>query len=61
MAQSAECLALNFGSGHDLPEHGLQPHVGLHADSTARILLRILSSSLSAPPQLSYMCSLSPF
>ena len=32
-AQSVECLALDFGSGHDLVVRGLEPHLGLYAGS----------------------------
>ena len=31
VAQSAESAILDFGSGHDLMIHGIEPHVGLHA------------------------------
>ena len=33
MAYSVKHLTLDFGSGHDLVVHGLEPHVGLCADS----------------------------
>ena len=33
LAQSVKRLALDFGSGHDLPVRGLEPRVGLWADS----------------------------
>ena len=32
MAQSVGHLTLDFGSGHDLPVRGFEPHVGLCAD-----------------------------
>ena len=31
MAQSVERLTLDFSSGHDLMDHGIEPQVGLHA------------------------------
>ena len=33
VAHSVECLALDFGSGHDLVVHGFEARVGLCADS----------------------------
>ena len=48
MAQSVNCLTLDFSSGHDLVVREIEPHVGLYADSTS--LLGILSLALSAPP-----------
>ena len=33
MAQSVERLTHDFGSGHDLTVRGIEPHVGLCADS----------------------------
>ena len=34
MAQSGKCPALDFSSGHDHPFCGIEPHIGLHTDST---------------------------
>ena len=42
---------LDFGSGHDLAVHEIEPHVGLCADS-AEPALDALAPSLSAPPLL---------
>ena len=33
-AQSVECPTLDFGSGHDLRVHGMEPHIGLCTHST---------------------------
>ena len=34
VAQLVECPTCGFGTGHDLPVRGIEPHVGIHADST---------------------------
>ena len=49
MAQSVKCLALGFGSGHDLTVPGFEPSIRLSADS-AELAWDSLSPSLSAPP-----------
>ena len=46
MAQLVKCPTLEFGLGHDLTVHEIEPRVGLCAES----LLRILSLSLPSPP-----------
>ena len=56
MAQSAEHLALDFGSGYDLTVCGLKPHIGLYAGSVEPAW-DSLSPNLSAPPPL--ICSIS--
>ena len=33
MAQLVECSTVDLGSGHDLTVRGIEPHVGLCADS----------------------------
>ena len=50
MAQSVECPALDFGSGHDLRVVGLEPQVGFHAESPGNCL----RYSLSLPLALSH-------
>ena len=52
MAQSFQCLAVGFSSGHDLLVHEFEPHIGLCAGSWepgARFGFCV-SLSLSAPP-----------
>ena len=44
VAQSVKYPTLGLGSGHDLTVRGIEPHVGLHAGSGAR-----LGFSLSGP------------
>ena len=58
MAQSVEHLALGFSSGHDLTVREFEPHIGLFADSVEPAL-DSLSPSLSAPPLLTFLHSLS--
>ena len=59
MAHSVEHLTLGFGSGHDLTVGGIQPCIGLRV-LTVQSLLGILSlSSLSVPPHIMCMLSLS--
>ena len=60
VAQSVKHPTLNFGSGHDLTVHEIQPYVGLCADSMEPAwdsLFPSLSASplltLSVPPFLS--------
>ena len=48
MAQTVKRLTLNFGLGHDLEVHGIEPRVGLCADN-AEPAWDSLSPSLSAP------------
>ena len=48
VAQSVARLTLGFRSGHDLMVHGIEPRIGLRADS-AWSLLGSLSLSLSLP------------
>ena len=50
MAQSVECLTLDFGSGHDLAVRGFEPLIGLCADS-AESAWDSFSSSLFVPPR----------
>ena len=60
MAQLVTCLPVDFGSGHDLLVHEVEPHVGFCAASTnpgwdslspplsvSPLLVRLLSLSLS--------------
>ena len=47
MVQSVECPTLDFSSGHDFMVDGIEPHVGLCADSM-ETAWDSLSSSLSA-------------
>ena len=49
MAQSVKRLTPDFGSGLDLMVHGIEPRVGLCADSMEPAW-DPLSPSLSAPP-----------
>ena len=44
--------ASDFGSGHDLTVHELEPHVGLRAHSSEPGASDSVSPSLSAPPAL---------
>ena len=55
VAQLVMRPTLDFGSGHDLTVHGIEPCIGLHANS----LLRILSLLLSLPLPLSRAIALS--
>ena len=59
VAQSVEHLTLDFGSGHDLTVHGIQPHSGPHAGHGD--CLGFSLSHLSAPSLLSLVrvCALS--
>ena len=60
MAQSDDHPTLDFGSGHDLMAHEIQPRIELWADSTELAWVS-LSPSLSALPLLAraHMSSLS--
>ena len=58
MAQMVKHLTLGFSSGHDLMVCGIEPYVGLCADS-AEPVWDSLSPSLSGPPLLSRSWSLS--
>ena len=51
-AQSVERWILGLGSGHDLTVGGIEPHVGLHADS-------VEPAWDSLPPSPSAACRLS--
>ena len=51
MAQSVKCPILDFGSGHDLTVHELEPPVGLWADSAEPAW-----DSVSASPLLTCGC-----
>ena len=48
MAQLVERFTLDFGSGHDLMVHGIEPCIAL----TTQSLSGILSPSVSAPSLL---------
>ena len=58
MVQLVKHLTLDFGSGHDLTVHGIKPLVRLCADSMESSW-NSLSPSVSAPPLLSLLHSLS--
>ena len=58
VAQSVECLILDFTSGHDLTVGGIEPHVGLCADRVEPAW-DSLSPSLFAPSLLARSLSLS--
>ena len=63
MAQSVEHPTLDFGSGHDLTVHGIEPHIKLCTGSMEPTW-DSLSPSLFAPPltlSLSLSLSLSLF
>lgn len=47
------CPILDFDSGHDLPVCGIEPHIGLYADS-----VDLTWGPLSAPPLLMLFLSL---
>ena len=58
MAQSVKHLPLDLGSGHDLTVHGIEPCIGLCADSMGPAW-DSLSPSLSRPsPAVSLSLSL---
>ena len=57
VAQLVKHPALDFGSGHDLTVWGMEPHVGLWADSTEPTW-DALTLPLSAPPLLMLPLSL---
>ena len=57
MGQSVKQQTLDFGSGHDLTVRGIEPGMGLCADST--VLLEILSLPLAVPLRLSCLHVLS--
>ena len=54
MTQSVKLQPLDFSSGHDLMIRAIEPHIGLHADSS-RSLLLILSLPLSLPLPCSHL------
>ena len=45
---------LDFGSGHDLMVHGIEPHIGRYTDGVESAW-NSLFPSLSAPPQLTHV------
>ena len=49
LSQLVKCLTLGLGAGHDLTVYGIEPHVGLCADS-AKPACDSLSPSISALP-----------
>ena len=49
VAQSVKHQTLDFGSGHDLMVHEMEPHLGLCADSM-ELALDSLSPAISVPP-----------
>ena len=51
VAQLVDSLTLDSGSGHDLTVCGIEPHVGLYADS-----MEPASDSLSLPLPRPYAC-----
>ena len=57
VAQLVKYQTLDFGSSHDLTVHGIEPHVGLRADSMEPAW--DFSLPLSTPPLLSLSPSLS--
>ena len=60
MAQSVKCLTLEFGSGQDLRDHEIKPHIGLCADSMELACDSLsLSLSLSLCPSPAHLHSLS--
>ena len=54
VAQSVKCPTLDFGSGHDLMVDGIEPRIGLSADSVEPAW-DSLSPSLSAPLPLMHV------
>ena len=50
MFQGVKHQTLDFGSGHDLMVHEVQPPTGLPADSVVRSLREVLSLPLSSLP-----------
>ena len=57
MAQSVQCLTLDFALGHDLTVHGIKLCIGLCSDS-AELAWDSLSPSSSLPLPLSFSLSL---
>ena len=55
MAQSVQLPTLDFGSGHDLTVHEMEPQAGLHADNKESAWDSLSLSS--APPLLSLSLS----
>ena len=53
MAQSVKRPTLDFSSGHDLAVRGIEPHLGLHADSVEPASLGEQDNVL---PTLSMVC-----
>ena len=56
VAQSVECLTLDFGSGHDLMVYGFEPCSGLCAELGAYLGF-FLSRPLSLSPSCMYALS----
>ena len=56
VVQAVKCLALDFGSGHDLGVREIEPCMGLRGDSSEPAL-DPLPPSLSAPPLLTLSLS----
>ena len=52
VAQSVKHLTLDFSLGHDLRIHGIEPHVGVCADSAEPAWDSVSLPSLSATPLL---------
>ena len=59
VAQLVKGLTLDFGSGHDLMVHVIEPLAGLCVDSNTDLAWDSLSPSLSAPPLLVHAHTLS--
>lgn len=60
MAESVGCLTLDFGSGHDLTDSGMEPLIKLCADSAHPAwdsLLLPLPRSLPLPTPFSFSLS----
>ena len=55
MAQLVKGWTLDFGSSHNLTVHGIEPRIGLYADSVEPVWdsLSLPLLSLSLPPSLS--------
>ena len=60
MAQSTEHLTLDFGSGHDLTVHGIEPRTGLCGDSVEPAWDSLSPLSLTIPMLVHYLSKKSP-